>query len=185
MTLCRALRQPGMKVVTSEPLGSDSLFTKSRHERVTWLLFCASAATSSPGRDNGLKSGGYTSCVNPAPLVMSFYTFEVSGHGRTERFADRCARVKAILLRDRFDHCSHTSDEVVQITACLAWSLLLKKWNIRIRFRTMLFCCVWRTMVKGCLQSINLSWHFCLLYTFRSENVTQSVGPSLRGCWNS
>lgn len=41
-----------------------------------------------------------------------------------ERFADRCARVKAILLRDRFDHCSHTSDEVVQITACLAWSLL-------------------------------------------------------------
>lgn len=83
MTLCRALRQPGMKVVTSEPLGSDSLFTKSRHERVTWLLFCASAATSSPGRDNGLKSGGYTSCVNPAPVVMSFYTFEVSGHGRT------------------------------------------------------------------------------------------------------
>lgn len=87
-----------------------------------------------------------------------------------EQFADRCARVKAILLRDRFDHCSHTSDEVVQITACLAGSLLLEKWNIRIRFR--------RTMVKGWLQvlmSINLSWHFCLLYTFRSGNVTRCI----------
>lgn len=54
-----------------------------------------------------------------SPTGDSYYTFEVSAHWQRGSSLLIGARIKVILLRDRFDHCSHTSDEVVQITAWL------------------------------------------------------------------
>lgn len=77
------------------------------------------------GSDEGLKTGRYCSCVNPALLMTANMFVEVNDHwqnlvttGREKQFANQCASkksVEVILLLDGFDHCSHTSDEVVQI----------------------------------------------------------------------